>query len=148
MKRVIVLLSLYLIFLTYSLSMLFFGETGVYAFSALSSRIQKISENMRTLDMKEAELTQAIDSLRSDSAAMKIEARGMGLYEPRQQVVYFRDLEYSQTLPDAGQMLLFEPIQKNEQGFFRVLSLAVGAVFLLFGFIFLKVRDVSHSGRQ
>ncbi len=148
MKRVVIPLTLYLVFFTYSLSIFFFGEAGVYDYARINDRIQALSENLKTLNMKKLELTRTIESLRSDPAAMKIEARSMGLYEPDQNVLYFHDFEYRKHLLDAGHVRIMEPMSKSNRGMFRILSLTIGLLFFLFGFVLFQVRNATRPRQE
>ncbi len=148
MKRVLIPLTFYLIFFTYSLFMLFFGDAGVYAYARINDRIQMLSENLKILNIKKLELTRTIESLRSDPVAMKIEARSMGLYEPDQNVLYFHDFEHGKHLLDTGHVRVIEPISKPNRGMFRVWSLTIGLLFLLFGFVSYKVKNATRPRQE
>ncbi len=145
MRLFFIPLALYSGFLTYMIFMLFFGPNGVYAFARLNDNIQLLAENMELLNSRKAELTQTLNSLRSDSNEIRIKARGIGLYEPGQHVVYFQNLEDVQTLPDAGQVLVLDSERKVDQRFFRILSFIVSLLFFIVGFVLSRVGSVSHQ---
>lgn len=137
--------SLYWMFFTYALSMLFFGQTGVYSFSRLNKQLDLLVRNMEHLDDIKTELRQKMDFLRSDPVSMKIEARDMGLYEPGQTVLSFHNMKQGRVLPDAGNVLSVQNTRVVSRQNFRIFSLCIGIACFLFGFILIKVRNVSYS---
>ncbi|OQX28579.1 MAG: hypothetical protein B0D92_08200 [Spirochaeta sp. LUC14_002_19_P3] len=147
MKRII-LLSLYIIFFIYSTAMILFGKTGVYASARLNSRIQLLAENMEEMEVRESKLTQILNTLRFDPVAVRIEARGMGLYSPEEQVIYLNNSGYTRTLPDIGRIIALEPLKEESSGYYRILGFIIGLLSLTLGLIIVKVKNASYAQHQ
>ena len=140
--------SIYAFFLTYSLSMLLFGGTGITSLGRLVERNRLLEANLGDLDHKKNELIDRLAALRSDPQAIAIEARSMGLYRNEERAVLFGNLEQSNALPDAGRVLALAPIPEGREDLFRIFSVVVGVIVLLFGLIAWKVRDVHQTGNR
>ena len=136
MKRSVLLGSVYAVFLTCSLLSLLFGETGVTALARLTELNRRLESNLEDLYRKRGQLVSRLSDMRSDSEAIAIEARSMGLYNQGERVLLSEGLGEPNVLPEAGSLLSIEPLlpRRRKDGF-RYAAAAVGVIVLLFGLI-------------
>ena len=147
MTRSVLLGSVYAVFLTCSLLSLLFGETGVTALARLAELNRRLESNLDDLHRKRGNLISRLTDMRSDSEAIAIEARSMGLYNDGEQVLLSESLGGPSVLPEAGRVLSVEPPRERREDRFRYVGAAVGMIVFLFGVIPRRTPDAHQAGR-
>lgn len=140
MKHSAFLTAFYFAFITHSILVLFFGATGVRAFSELRSRGEELERNLTTLESSRRDLNRHFEALRSDPGSLVVEARSLWLFEEGDRVIRLNRGFVDTSFPDEGRVLLSGDIAGGNKIVFRVVALAVGAVVLLFSFVVRRGR--------
>ncbi len=147
MKPRSAILALYACFLTFSLLSIFFGATGISSVEKLNDRKRAVSANLEKLDERQEDLKTILSDLRSNPEAVMVEARSLGLFRPEDNVAYMNGPEQMKIRYDAGSVLRLQPLEKEEESFLRIASLAVGILALLVSLVSRRSRSAATERR-
>ncbi len=140
-RRTRLFLSLYAGFVVYCLAVLFWGQTGIVAHARLLGVEGRLQANMKNLEQINGRLQQEFEALRSDPAAIKLEARQLGYYAPGELPIYLSGYRGNQSSYEVGTVVNAAPPKMPGDSVFRVIGLAVALIFYLMSGIFLKNKN-------
>ena len=124
--------SLYIVFLSYTLMTLFIGDKSIYLLENARFKNLELSENIRNLENQQNVLLQEFNALRSDPDSIKVRARSLNLYSPQDKVVLFNGYSFARAPVSPGEMIKYEQAKIYDKTPLRIISLSFGGLYFLF----------------
>lgn len=142
-------LSGYFGLIVYCMLSLFLGPMGIQAYSGLETRVELMRENLNELENLHGSAQARLDSARSDSETLALEARSLGYIEEGQVVVRMGFPE-SDPLPHSlGTLVPYEAPTAVQDASLKAIALVSAlCVFFLSLLIRFPLRDRVSYGRR
>jgi len=131
--RRFILLAL-LAYVTASLLVYAFGDSGLTAFARLDGYRDRLDGNVRELEGLNRSLQAELASLRDDPRRTEVLARGLGLYRPEDQVLRIEGAEAGPEPYEVGTLLRLRQPGKDRSPWLKAAGLGIAALagFLAF----------------
>lgn len=126
MRRVMLLALL--AYITASLLLYCFGDSGLTAFARLDGYRERLERNVTELEGLNRSLQTELASLRDDPRRTEVLARDLGLYRPEDRVLIIEGASARPQLYEVGSLLRLRPSRGDRGGWLKTAGLGIAAL--------------------
>jgi cell division protein FtsB len=134
-------------FVAASLSIFFFGDSGLTVFRSLSSYERDLSANVEALQERNQELQDQLAELRSDPELNRVLARRIGMYEPGDEVVRLVGRPTKPEMYAVGDLLRMRRPAPVRNAAIKEVALGAALVASLVAFLVARRKARGAEGR-
>ncbi len=145
MKLRSIIAAVYAVFLTYSFSSLFFGQSGAAALEKISYRNKLLSANLADLEEQHQKLESHLSTLMTDPESVAVGVRRLGLVADGEYLVVMNPSKKIWEETNAGKVLQLDDLKRQDSGFLWIFCLTVGVIVFL---VSLAVGRGQNAGYQ
>jgi hypothetical protein len=138
-----------LAYVTASLLVYCFGDSGITAFARLDGYRDRLEGNVSELKVLNSSLQAELASLRDDPRRTEVLARDLGLYRPEDRVLRIEGAEYGPEPYEVGTLLRLRSSGKTRGPWLKAAGLGIAALagFLVF-VLGRRGRRAVHGSRR
>jgi cell division protein FtsB len=131
MKGTNVLISIILGISCYLIINFFYGSLGFHSLHELQENNEKLARNLDEITAQQEKLLKVLDSLKSNTEEIRLQARRIGFFDKREQLVRLEGYRSAHAAVSPGKRIpVIDPPQSNEV-LLRALALSMGLLYLL-----------------
>lgn len=138
-----------LAYVTGSLLVYGFGDSGITALRSLAGYRDRLEKNLSDLEALNRSLQAELESLRSDPRRTEVLARDLGLYRPGDRVLRVDGAPRARESYEVGTLLRRKPVRRDRGPWLKTAGLGIAGIAALVAYLFgRRGRRPIHGARR